>query len=119
VLAATLFAHDLATLGVHALAGLGDDGADVGGCGLTAGRSGLLVAGSAWFAEQAGKRCDGFEQQCVNAGLLIGGALGVELGDRSAVLGLGGELTHPCGDRGVDPCGDRGVDVSRAVVSRG
>jgi hypothetical protein len=27
VLAATLFAHDLAALGVHALAGLGDDGA--------------------------------------------------------------------------------------------
>jgi hypothetical protein len=32
VLAVTLFAHDLAALGVHALAGLGDDGA-AGRCG--------------------------------------------------------------------------------------
>ncbi len=61
-------------------------------------RSGLVVAGSAWFAEQAGKRGDSFEQQRVNAGLLVGGAAGVEFGDGAAVLGLGGELAYPGGD---------------------
>jgi hypothetical protein len=57
-----------------------------------------VVAGSAWFAEQARKRGDGFEQQRVDAGLLVGRAAGVELGDGAAVLGLGGELAYPGGD---------------------
>jgi hypothetical protein len=64
-------------------------------------RSGWVVAGSAWFAEQAGKRGGGFEQQRVGAGLLVGGAAGVELGDGAAVLGLGGELAYPGGDCGA------------------
>jgi hypothetical protein len=68
-------------------------------------RSGLVVAGSAWFAEQAGERCDGFEQQRVGAGLLVGGAAGVELVDGAAVLGLGGELAYPGGDRGAGESG--------------
>lgn len=66
--------------------------------GIGRSRSGLVVAGSAWFAEQAGKRGDSFEQQRVNTGLLVGGAAGVELGDGVAVLGLGGELAYPGGD---------------------
>jgi hypothetical protein len=51
------------------------------------------------FGEQAGERVDRFEQQGVDAGLLVGGAAGAELGDRAAVLGLGGELAYP-GRRG-------------------
>ena len=50
-----------------------------------------MVAGSAWLAEQAGERGDGFQQQRVDAGLLVGGVAGAELGDRAAVLGLGGK----------------------------
>jgi hypothetical protein len=64
-------------------------------------RSGRVVAGSAWFAEQAGKRGDGFEQQRVGAGLLVGGAAGVEVSDGAAVLGLSGELAYPGGDCGA------------------
>jgi hypothetical protein len=60
-----------------------------------------MVAGSARFAEQAGKRGDGFEQQGAGAGLLAGGAAGVELSG-GARLGLGGELAHPAGNRGID-----------------
>ena len=52
-------------------------------------------------AEQAGERGDGFEQQGVDAGLLVGGAAGAELGDSAAVLGLGGELADPGGQGGV------------------
>jgi hypothetical protein len=51
-----------------------------------------VVAGVAGCAEQAGERVDRFEQQRVEAGLLVGGAAGAEFGDRAAVLGLGGEL---------------------------
>jgi hypothetical protein len=51
-----------------------------------------MAAGVAGFAEQVGERGDGFEQQGVDAGLLVGGAAGAELGDGPAVLGLGGEL---------------------------
>jgi hypothetical protein len=61
LLAATLFAHDPAVLGVHVMAGLGDDGV-AGPDGRERGWSGWVVAGSVWFAEQAGKRGDGFEQ---------------------------------------------------------
>jgi hypothetical protein len=52
-------------------------------------------------AEEAGERGDGFEQQGVEAGLLVGGAAGAELGDGAAVLGLGGELADPGGQGGV------------------
>jgi hypothetical protein len=61
-----------------------------------------VVASSAWFAEQAGERGDYFEQQRVDPGLLVGGVAGAELGDGAAVLGLGGQLAQPCGDRRVD-----------------
>jgi len=40
--------------------------------------------------KEAGERGDGFEQQRVEAGLLVGGAAGAELGDGAAVTGLGG-----------------------------
>jgi hypothetical protein len=52
-------------------------------------------------AEEAGEHGDGFEQQSVDAGLLVGDAAGAELGDGAAVLGLGGELADPGGDGGV------------------
>ena len=83
-------------------------------------RSGLVVAGSAWFAEQAGKRGDSFEQQRVNAGLLVGGAAGVELGGRAAVLGLGGELAYPGGHCWAgESVWPPGTDRSVAVGGRG
>ena len=50
---------------------------------------------------EAGERGDGFEQQGVEAGLLVGGAAGVELGDDAAVPSLGGKLADPGGHRGV------------------
>jgi hypothetical protein len=61
----------------------------------------VVVASSARFAEQAGKRGDGFEQQGVEAGLLVGGTVGLELSDGAAVLGLSGELAYPGGDCGA------------------
>jgi hypothetical protein len=108
VLAAALFAHESAAFGVHVPAGLDVDLlllwlagrlaarravvslAARGGCAGVA--SGWMVAGVAGFAEQVGERGDGFEQQGVDAVLLVGGAVGAELGDGAAVLGLGGEL---------------------------
>jgi len=68
-------------------------------------RSGLVVAGSALLVEQAGKRGDDFEQQGVGAGLVVGGAAGVELSDGVAVLGLSGELAYPGGDCGAGGSG--------------
>ena len=90
VLAATVFAHESAAFGVHVLAGAVGDVR----CGCRAG------VGSR-CAEQAGERGYGFEQQGVDAGLLVGGAAGAELGDGAAVLGLGGKLADPGGHGGV------------------
>src|SRR5438552_18814876 len=73
-----------------------------GGWGAERERSGCVVAGSARFAEQAGECGDGFEQQRVEAGLLVGGAAGVELGGGATVFGLGGELAHPGGGGGAE-----------------
>ena len=90
LLAAAVFAHESAAFGVHVLAGVGGD---VGlGC-----RAGV----GSGCAEEAGERGDGFEQQGVEAGLLVGGAAGVELGDGAAVPGLGGKLADPGGHGGV------------------
>ena len=50
-------------------------------------------------AEEAGERGDGFEQQGVEAGLLVCGAAGAELGDGAAMRGLGGKLPDPGGVR--------------------
>src|ERR1700685_1410316 len=63
--------------------------------------SGRAVAGVTGCAEQAGERVDCFEEQRVDAGLLVGGAAGAEFGDGAAVLGLGGELADPGGQGGV------------------
>src|SRR5260370_21471407 len=63
--------------------------------------SGRAVAGVTGCAEQAGERVDCFEEQRVDAGLLVGGAVGAEFGDRPAVLGLGGELADPGRQGGV------------------
>jgi hypothetical protein len=57
-----------------------------------------VVAGC---VEEAGERCDCFEQQRVDAVLLVGGVAGAELGDRAAVLGLGRELAQAGGDGGA------------------
>jgi hypothetical protein len=116
MLAAALFAHESAAFCVHALAGFGGDlllvvaGGARRGIAL-AGAGARLVddhPGSAWAvtgvigcAEEAGERGDGFEQQRVDAGLLVGGVPGLVLGDGTAVLGLGGELVQAGGDRGV------------------
>jgi hypothetical protein len=54
------------------------------------GWSGRAVAGVTGCAEHAGERVDCFEEQRVDAGLLVSGAAGAEFGDRPAVLGLGG-----------------------------
>ena len=75
-----------------------------------------MAAGSVWLVEQAGERGDGFEQQGVGAGLLVGGVMGAELGDRAAVLGLGGKLADPGGHGGVSQ-GGRAARVGAA--SRG
>jgi len=54
-------------------------------------------------AEQARERVDRFEEQRVDAGLLVSGMAGAEFGDRPAVLGLGGELADPGSQGGVHP----------------
>jgi hypothetical protein len=80
VLAATLFAHELAAFGVDVPAGLFGD--------LCLGGSGWAAAGVVWLAEQGSERCDGLEQQRVESGLLVGGVLGVEAGDELVPVGL-------------------------------
>ena len=90
VLAATVFAHESAAFGVDVLAGAGGDV-----------RRGCRAGVGSGCAEQAGERGDGFEQQGVSAGLLVGGAAGAELGDGAAVPGVGGELADPGGHGGV------------------
>ena len=52
------------------------------------GQAGWLP-GVVWPAEQAGERRDGLEQQRVESGLLVGGALGVEAGDEPVPSGQG------------------------------
>ena len=89
VLAATVFAHESAAFGVQVLAGAGVD-------------LRLSCRVGSGCAKEAGERSDGFEQQGVEAGLLVGGAAGVELGDGAAVLGLGGELADPGGHGGPE-----------------
>jgi len=72
------------------------------------------AAVGAGCAEEAGERVDGFEQQGVDAGLLVGCALGVELRYGLAVLGLAGELADPGGHGWVNA--DR---AARVRASRG
>ena len=57
-----------------------------------------------WLAEEGGEGGDGFEQQGIGAGLLVGTAASAELGDGAAVLGLPGELADPGGHGRVDRC---------------
>src|SRR5438445_4451130 len=76
-------------------------GARPPGLALRGGGSGRAVAVVAGCAEQAGERVDCFEEQRVDAGLLVGGAAGAECGDRPAVPVLGGELADPGGQGGV------------------
>ena len=63
-------------------------------------RPGCRAGVGSGCAEEAGQRGDGFEEQGVEAGLLVGGAAGAELGDGAAVPGLGGELADPGGQGG-------------------
>ena len=76
---------------------------------------GWPVAVRAGRAEEAGERGDGFEQQGVGAGLLVGGVAGVVVGDSAAVLGLGGELADPGGHGRVQASAGSG----RWAASRG
>jgi hypothetical protein len=68
-------------------------------------------------AEQAGERGDRFLHESVDAGLLVGGAFGAELGDGAAVLGLGGELADARRDGRAHGSARAGWGGSRA--SRG
>src|ERR1019366_10415171 len=88
------FAHVAAALGVHVSAWPGEDGWRGGPGSGAGGPDGRL-------AEQFGERGDGFEQQGVDAGLLVGGVAGAEFGDGAAVLGLGGELAQAGRDGGA------------------
>ncbi len=92
VLVATLSAHDPAAFDEHVPAGLGGV--------LLPGRwsAGWRAAWVAGCVEEACERRDGLEQQGVDAGLLVGGVPGAELGDGAAVVVLGGELA----DAGCD-----------------
>jgi hypothetical protein len=76
--------------------------------------SGVAAGVGSWLAEEAGERGDGFEQQGVGAGLLVGGSAGAERGGGAAVVGFGGELAEPGGHGRVD-----GGQAARARVSRG
>lgn len=105
LLAATVFAHESAAFVVHVLAGVGGDVRPGGRAGVGSG-----------CAEEAGECGDGLEQRGVEAGLLVGGAAGAELGDGAAVLGLGGKLADPGGHGGV---GHGGRAARRAAASRG
>jgi hypothetical protein len=80
---------------------------------LVAGGSVISAWVGSWLAEEAGEGGDGFGQQGVCAGLLVGGSACAELCDGAAVLGLGGELADPGGHGGVDG------RAARAGVSRG
>ena len=68
LLAAAVFAHESAAFGVDVLAGAGGDL-----------RRGCRAGVGSGCAEEAGERGDGFEEQGVEAGLLAGGAAGVEV----------------------------------------
>jgi hypothetical protein len=118
LLAAALFAHESAEFDVHVPAGLGGDvlgldrtgeagsgraGARPPGLAMRGGGSSRAVAGVTGCAEPAGERVDRFEEQRVDAGLLFSGTAGAEVGDRPAVLGLGGELADPGGRGEVHP----------------
>ena len=105
LLAATVFAHESAAFGVDVLAGAGVDV-----------RRGCRAGVGSGCAEETGERGDGFEQQGVEAGLLVGGAAGAELGDGAAVFGLGGKLPDPGGHGGVF---EGGRAARRDAASRG
>ena len=104
-IAATVFAHESAAFGVHVLAGVGSDL-----------RPGCRTGVGSGCAEEAGERGDGLEEQGVEAGLLVSGAAGAELGDGAAVLGLAGELADPGGHGGVL---ESGGAAGCGAVSRG
>jgi hypothetical protein len=78
------------------------------------------MRGSGWpagvgsgCAEEDGEGGDGFDQQGVDAGLLVGGAVVAEVGDGAAVLGLGGELADAGGHGRVHG------NAARLIASRG
>jgi hypothetical protein len=64
--------------------------------------SGVPAGVGSWLAEEAGEHGDGFEQQGVDAGLLVGVVPGLVFGDGAAVLGLAGELADAGGHGRVD-----------------
>jgi hypothetical protein len=66
-----------------------------------------------WLAKGGGERSDGFEQQGIGAGLLVGKVPGAELGYGAAMLGLGGELPYPGGHGWVDDGGRAAQVTSR------
>jgi len=76
-------------------------------------RSGWPAGVGSGLAEEGGEGGDGFEQQGLGAGLLVGGAALLKVGDRAAVPGLAGELAQPGGHGRVNGC------VAARVASRG
>jgi hypothetical protein len=62
------------------------------------------------LAEKCCEGGDGFGQLGIDPVLLVGGAVLAEVGDRAAVLGLGGEL--------ADPGGHGRVNAGRAARAR-
>ncbi len=77
--------------------------------------SGVLARVGSWLAEEAGEGGDDFEQQGVDAGLLVCAMPGLVFGDGAAVFGLAGELADPGGHGRAD-----GGRASRAgAASRG
>jgi hypothetical protein len=57
----------------------------------------MLAGVGSGLVEKGGEGGDDFEQQGADAGLLVGGAVGAELRDGAAVLGLAGKLADPGG----------------------
>src|SRR5260370_33978406 len=89
-------------------------------------RSGLTVAGVVRPAEETGERRDGLEQQRVEFGLLVGGALRVEAGDEPVPLGQGLGLVLGSLPAGLEAClppaprpGASSADVPRGSGAAG
>jgi hypothetical protein len=64
-----------------------------------------VVAGVVRPVEEADERCDGFEQQCVELGPLIGGVMCLVTGDEPVPLGRGLVLVlGGLPERSLRPC---------------
>jgi hypothetical protein len=118
LLAATLSAHGSAAFDVHVLAGLGGDAMLGVGVKLCCRR--VVVA-----VEEAGERVDGFEEQRVDSGLLVGGVLGAEACDEPVppggcvLLMFGGLMSGLVAGLPPAQCLGAGQGEAELPVSRG